>query len=439
MWRVNVKIEVSDQNLEEILDFKELLDMFTHFTILTGVDVSLHDITGEELLSHRLNSENCLCEIIKTKDYNKNCKSNMQYAAFKSAELGEPYIYNCGCMIKCSVPIMFDDKLIGSLACGPVLLWDTDDLVKEEIKKFTANMPIEDKIVDNIITNLKQIECDYMTSAAKILYLVVNYICKEESKYLVQRNKISVQQRQIAELLIEKKKTAADFDMIGKRAMLKKYPVDLEKELIAYVQTGEKSKAVSMLNDILSEIFSFSSGNLDIIKAKLFELTATLMRAAVDIGAPLEEMAIFIKMYNKILVEETTFEDLCYLTKEVMESFMLIVYENRTKKQTNQHLVSAINYIKQNYAGDLSLETVANHVYVSSYYLSHLFRDEMDMPFSDYVNKVRMEESKRLLKDNTLKIQEVAELVGFKDSSYFSKAFKKYYGVSPKRVSDLYK
>jgi two-component system response regulator YesN len=248
-----------------------------------------------------------------------------------------------------------------------------------------------------------------------------------------------VQQRQIAELLIEKKKTAADFDMIGKRAMLKKYPVDLEKELIAYVQTGEKSKAVSMLNDILSEIFSFSSGNLDIIKAKLFELTATLMRAAVDIGAPLEEMAIFIKMYNKILVEETTFEDLCYLTKEVMESFMLVVYENRTKKQTNQHLVSAINFIKQNFSGDLSLETVANHVYVSSYYLSHLFRDEMDMSFSDYVNKVRMEESKRLLKDNTLKTQEVAELVGFNDSNYFSKAFKKYYGVSPKSVSDLYK
>lgn len=434
-----MKIEVSDMNLEDILDPKELFDMFEHFTTLTGIDVALYDITGDEVLSHRLNENDCLCEIIKNDDFSKNCRNNMQYAAFKSAELGEPYIFNCGCMIKCSVPILFDDKLIGSIACGPVLLWDTDDLVFEEIKKFTASMPIEDRLVKNIVSNLKQINPDFMTSVTKVLQLVVNYICKEESKYLMQRNKISAQQRQIAELLIEKKKTAKDFDMISKRAMLKKYPADLEKELIAYVQTNEKNKAVSMLNDILGEIFSFSSGNLDIIKAKLFELTATLMRAAVDIGAPLEEMAIFIKMYNKILVEETTFEDLCFITKEAMEAFMLVVYENRTKKQANQHLVSAINFIMQNYAGDVSLENVASQVYVSSYYLSHLFRDEMDMSFSDYVNKVRMEESKRLLKNSSLKIHEIATLVGFKDANYFSKAFKKYYGVSPKRFSNLYK
>lgn len=89
-----------------------------------------------------------------------------------------------------------------------------------------------------------------------------------------------------------------------------------------YEDIGVNAKR--MLNDLLSEIFSISSGNLDIIKAKIYELTAILMRAAVDIGAPLESMSRYINYYNHILAENTTFEELCFLTSEVLEVFLAV-------------------------------------------------------------------------------------------------------------------
>lgn len=413
--------------------------MFKYFSILTDIDVSLHDINGEEIIAYRVNKEYCLCEIIKDKSYKDTCKAHMKYAAEKATELGEPYIFNCGCMVKCSAPIIFEEKLIGSIACGPVLLWDADDLVLEEMKKFLIDKSLDDNIINDIIKHIKQLDCINMTSAAQMLFFFVNYISKEESKYLTQSKKISVQQKQIAELLIEKKQNIYNLNVIEKRSLLKKYPLDMEKELIAYVQTGDNRNAKRILNDLLSEIFSISSGNLDIIKAKLFELTAILLRAAVDTGAPLDKMSQYVNIYNKILAQNTTFEDLCYLTSEIMEVFMAIVYKYRSQKLTNKHIINAINYIKNNYYKELSLKLVAKEIYVNRYYLSHLFRDEMDMTFSNYVNKIRMDESLKLIKTKELKIQEIAENVGFKDANYFTKAFKKYYGVSPKNYIQIYK
>ncbi len=433
-----MKIEISEQKLSDIFDFDELLKMFKYFSVLTGIDVSLHNSEGEEELAFRIKKDSCICELVKGSGC-ESCHAYMKYAAEKAVELGDPYIFNCGYMVKCSAPIIFENKLIGSIACGPVLLWDADELVKEELIKFIKGKSINPEKIEDIIKHAKQLDPVIMTSAAQMLFFFVNYISHEESKYFSQSKKINLQQKQIAELLIEKKQNAANIDVLEKRAKLKKYPADLEKELIAYVQTGDNNNAKKILNNILGEIFLYSSGNLDIIKAKLYELTAILMRAAVDIGAPLESTTQYIGIYNKILSGNTTFEDLCYLTSEIMEVFMSIVYEHRSDKQTNKHLINAINYIRSNFDKDLSLKTVSKEIFVSNCYLSHLFKNEMNMTFSDYVTKIRMEESIMLLKTGEQMIQDIAFKVGIGDANYFTKIFKKYYGVTPKNYMQLFK
>ena len=74
-----------------------------------------------------------------------------------------------------------------------------------------------------------------------------------------------------------------------------KYPIELEKELIAYVQLGDRNKAKNIINRFLNEIFSFASGDLEIIKAKLYEFCAFLSRSAVEAGAPLASLTDIIK------------------------------------------------------------------------------------------------------------------------------------------------
>jgi two-component system response regulator YesN len=172
---------------------------------------------------------------------------------------------------------------------------------------------------------------------------------------------------------------------------------------------------------------------------KIFELIAFLSRAAVDAGAPLKDVNTITKESFEICEDRTDFEQICFLTNRAMEKFIDTVHKNRNQKQTNEHLTKAIIYIMKHYSDELTLGKVANAVYVSEYYLSHLFRKEMDQTFSEYVCKIRIEKAKEyFVSDGSMQIQEIAEKVGFDDPNYFAKIFKKISGVTPREYQSLF-
>ncbi|HCS73796.1 MAG TPA: hypothetical protein DIW17_07970 [Clostridiales bacterium] len=94
-------------------------------------------------------------------------------------------------------------------------------------------------------------------------------------------------------------------------------------------------------------------------------------------------------------------------------------------------LGEAVYIIQNQYSENLTLDDVARQVFISPYYLSHLFREELGVTFLEYLTRIRMEEAKRLLCDRSLTILDISARVGYEDPSYFSKVFKKNTGVSP--------
>ena len=101
----------------------------------------------------------------------------------------------------------------------------------------------------------------------------------------------------------------------------------------------------------------------------------------------------------------------------------------------------AIQYIRENYGGKISLDEVADHVHLSRAYLSMLFKKETGQKFSVYLQRVRLEAARRLMGSRDLSIQEVADRTGFFDASHLSRAFKARYGCSPMeyRKKSLYR
>jgi len=90
-----------------------------------------------------------------------------------------------------------------------------------------------------------------------------------------------------------------------------------------------------------------------------------------------------------------------------------------------------LNYIHENYASDFPAEALAKMVFVSPSYLFRIFRKKMGVTPMHYRNLVRVEKAKLLLLDRALKMEEVAERVGFDDAKYFARVFKKETGASP--------
>lgn len=99
--------------------------------------------------------------------------------------------------------------------------------------------------------------------------------------------------------------------------------------------------------------------------------------------------------------------------------------------EANSFIVkNALEYIQENSQEKLRLTDVADQVYVSQWHLSKLLNKHTGKTFSDILNSARIDKAKELLKDPSLRIYDVAEMVGFQDLAHFSRVFKKIEGVS---------
>lgn len=97
------------------------------------------------------------------------------------------------------------------------------------------------------------------------------------------------------------------------------------------------------------------------------------------------------------------------------------------------------NYIQENFTKELSLDQVADHVGLNPDYLGKLFKKVEGQTFTDYLISLRMEKAKELLSERSLSIKQISYMVGYSDPNYFSRAFKKYVGISATQYEKVQK
>jgi YesN/AraC family two-component response regulator len=91
----------------------------------------------------------------------------------------------------------------------------------------------------------------------------------------------------------------------------------------------------------------------------------------------------------------------------------------------------ALQYIERNRDKAITLNDVAEHLYLNHSYFSKVFHEEMGETFSRYLVRSRIDKAKKLLKETPLKIYEIAAEVGYNDVRHFTKVFKEWEGLSP--------
>lgn len=103
--------------------------------------------------------------------------------------------------------------------------------------------------------------------------------------------------------------------------------------------------------------------------------------------------------------------------------------------EMNPHVEFMVNYIKEHYSSRVSLTDVSSQCSMSCTYLNAKFKSGTGYTFNDFLNRYRIQKAVELLKENKLKVYEIADLVGFSDYKYFIKVFKKYAGCPPVRFA----
>ena len=107
-------------------------------------------------------------------------------------------------------------------------------------------------------------------------------------------------------------------------------------------------------------------------------------------------------------------------------------------KDRNQNLVDKITaFIDENYNDpNLSLATIAQFVKLTENYVSSFFKENKGITIQNYIQQKRMTKAAELLEKTSMPVSEIVEQIGYNSTNTFYKAFKRYYGITPKNYKE---
>ncbi|EKQ56420.1 MULTISPECIES: response regulator [unclassified Clostridium] len=130
-----------------------------------------------------------------------------------------------------------------------------------------------------------------------------------------------------------------------------------------------------------------------------------------------------------VIIEQAS---VCNGVLRIKNEYAKIINRLNEKKKYSSMVLSTIKYIEDNYySNDLNINYISEILEVTSSYLSKILKKETGLSFIDYLTNTRIKKAMYIMEDSTIKIYDVAELVGYSNQHYFCRAFKKVVGVSP--------
>lgn len=407
-----------------IVEEKQLKEMMEAFQECIDLPIQLIDDQGVILQSYGKITRFC-SRFQQFLPSNDTCESLHIKASKKAINLGETYIFSCHANLNHIVfPMLNNGTFLGSILVGPFLMDHPDALLMQDIAK-RYKIPTGSLLdLYDEMGSIKVLTPKLVTQISRLLYyLLSNLITENRQQMIINQGKL-YQQAKISESIQNYKYNTKETET--------PYPFEKEKELLTKVKTGNVQDAKGVLNDLLGYVF-FSEGNsLDTIKSRAIELCSLLSRAAIEGGAPTDSILKINNNFLKIIQQINDFEDLCYKLQEIVEAFIDSMF-NSIPAKNNDIIKKAISYIAKNFSNNIMLEEVAGHVHLNPSYFSTIFKQSIGSSYKEYLNMVRVEESKRLLANTDYSIIDIAIATGFENQSYFSKIFKKYTGLTPRQ------
>lgn len=194
--------------------------------------------------------------------------------------------------------------------------------------------------------------------------------------------------------------------------------------LLSLMKSGEKDKAVALIDEILSQ----NKGS------NLYQpIMQKIMLSIYDTGpeylydAQVEEKNILALIASHPL-SYFPYETACDQLKMFLQSCMNMV---KPEILSQGNLNKILDYITNNYQRDLYLENIAAYFSINPKHLSRSFKEKMGVGLPEYINQLRVVSAKKLLVETDDNVTDIGSIVGFENRTTFFRSFKKIEGMSP--------
>ncbi len=311
---------------------------------------------------------------------------------------------------------------------------------------YEDNSKIDDVLYNSVKTKLKEIFTGVISYNGLInsIYLIIddNLSSKINSQHYQDLEKfIKTQTKDSSRTVyIKNSNISSDFSKISDiynqtkdntpdtQYSINNYPYQNEKRVFAKIIDKNKRSAKKEFNKIYDYLLQEENCNLNKIKSFLRRFLVFLNRRLMEYYNEQQPLLEMQRLENEIK-QINNLEGLKNYFEQLIDNLIDDLNNNANEKKV-EIIETVKDYIRENYSQDISLDDVADYISFSKYYLSKLFKEVEGINYKDYLIKVRMEEAKERLKNGD-KIKVVAGEVGYSDRNYFSRAFKKYTGISP--------
>lgn len=408
-------------NTDARLPLQRLREVLKNLQAFTGISVQLIDREGSLLLAY--GEPNSYCGILKKNVFRGGeCATLHMKAGQRAQKLGQAYIFSCHADLNhIAFPMTDRDALLGTVILGPFMMDEADStLVGGLAEKYRLSPALSLELYDEL-SGIPVIAPEKAGQLQRLVDHLLSPLIPGERAALQQNREKTYQQAKIGETIRVYKEQQAQPSLV--------FFHKKEKELLSKVRTGSMQEVRGLLNELIGYVLFSEGGRIDAMRIRAIELTTLLSRVAMDGGANAESVYGLNSKFLTLINQKQNLDELCMLLQEVAEGFTSAMFYEKDKG--NSYIRKALRFIADNYFEHLELAAVADFVQLSPSYFSTLFRQVVGVNFREYLCRIRVEESKRLLLSTDFALADIAVSVGFPDQSYYCKVFKRIVGVSP--------
>jgi len=367
---------------------------------LTGVHTVLLDVRETCFVSSPFRST---CQ---TTGIHCTAYSTHLYGAYEAERWDGKYIYYCPCGLTfvAATPLLLNAPMEYCLIAGPIVMTNEDD-------------PLDDILLDpDTISALPRMTTGQVRALSELMSAALTSFSVELLPPDVDPSSQAASLQMMYDLTIDN--------------CSQNYPIEGERQFQEYIRTGNKPAAQNLLSELLAHIYTHAGNDITQIKSRVQELLVLMSRAAIDGGADVDEILNLCQRYAREVDSLNRIESLNRWIGAILNKFISFAFDFHNIK--HQNVIFKTNaYIKEHLMEKISLDQVAEQVYLSKSYFCRIIKEELGCTFTEYVNRIRVDRSKSLLRNTGMPIAEIACAVGFDDQSYYTRIFKKQTGLAP--------
>lgn len=201
--------------------------------------------------------------------------------------------------------------------------------------------------------------------------------------------------------------------------------------LIAAIRRGDSANCSVILGRIFQVLRDLPHDQFDMYKCECFGIASSIIVCVSEFNKRIDE--IFesnLSVFSSLIQCRSRAELYLYMKK--MVTSVGDYFEKRNKQKENSIVKEITDIIKQTFTENISITLIAEQVHLTPNYVSMIFKKTCGMTIMEYVTELRIQKAKELITTTDMRIQEIAECVGYNNQYYFSSVFKKKTGVQPK-------